>query len=71
MYNNQDKSDETKLLSTDVVVHCIDKNVISASSKLWELNKIWICTNKNLKLKPCICVVEIIGLTVNLLNDFS
>ena len=34
-YNNQDKSDETKFLSTDVeFVECIDKNIISPSSKL-------------------------------------
>ena len=35
-YNNQDKSDETKSLSTDVeFVECININVISPSSKLW------------------------------------
>ena len=36
-YNNQVKSDETKFSSTDVAfVDCIDKNVISPSSKLWK-----------------------------------
>ena len=47
-YNNQDKSDETKSLSTDVeFVECMNINVISPSSKLWTNIQIIIFNLKN------------------------
>ena len=70
MYNIQAELQETKFLSTDVKLVLINLLFLQEVS-CWEINKIWKCINKNLKLKLCICVVKIIGFTINVLDNFS